>query len=96
MKNNAASSMGGMQEHNERSEGTSVGARSIAPHGPGSAEEIFLDYLLESGFGWEEAQKLINLRENLCENMEMRQRMADDCRMHFARWLYEQGEIREA
>ncbi|HJT58507.1 MAG TPA: hypothetical protein VJ761_18515 [Ktedonobacteraceae bacterium] len=93
MKNNAASSMGGMPEHNE----TSVGARFIAPSGSGSVEEqIFLDYLLELGFAWEEAQKLISLRENLCENAEMRQRLSDDCRMHFARWLYEQGEIREA
>jgi hypothetical protein len=52
-----------------------------------------IDYLLELEFAWEEALQLINLREHLYEGNEMRQRMADDCRMQFARWLYEQGEI---
>ncbi|HZU65939.1 MAG TPA: hypothetical protein VFA09_01565 [Ktedonobacteraceae bacterium] len=95
MKNQTPSSMGGKPEHNERGgnrqhtgvEKTVVGNRQ---------EQVFLDYLLEMDFTWEEAQKLIQLRENLCENSEMRQRMADDCRMQFARWLYEQGEIKEA
>jgi hypothetical protein len=39
---------------------------------------------------------LVNLREHLDENVEMQQRMADDCGMHFALRLYEQGEIKEA
>ncbi len=52
-----------------------------------------IDYLLELEFAWEEPLQLINLLEHLYEGNEMRQRMADDCRMQFARWLYEQGEI---
>jgi hypothetical protein len=58
-------------------------------------EQMFLDYLLEMGFTWQEAVKLVGLREHLYENAEMRQRLANDCRMHFARWLYEHGEIKE-
>lgn len=59
-------------------------------------EQMLLDYLIEMGFIWEEAVKLVDLREHLYENAEMRQRVANDCRMHFARWLYEHGEIKEA
>lgn len=95
MKNNA-SSMGSVPEHNERSGGN---AQHIEVEGVlvGTSEgQLFLDYLAEQGFEWEAALKLINLREHLYDNVEMRQRMADDCRMHFARWLYENGEIREA
>lgn len=58
-------------------------------------EHMLLDYLLEVGFMWEEAVRLIHLREHLYENPEMQQRMADDSRMHFARWLYEHGEMSE-
>lgn len=59
-------------------------------------EQMLLDYLIEMGFSWEEAMKLISVRTHLHKNTEMRERMEDDYRMHFARWLYEQGEIREA
>lgn len=58
-------------------------------------EQMFLDYLIEAGFSGQEAVKLMALRTHLYENAEMRQRVTDDCRMHFARWLYEQGEITE-
>ncbi len=54
-----------------------------------------LDYLMESGFEWGEAVKLLCMREHLYENSEVRQRMADDLRTHFVRWLYEHGEISE-
>ncbi len=57
--------------------------------------QTLLDYLLEEGFLWVEATKLIDLRMHLYENAEMRQRFANDCRLHFARWLYEQGELHE-
>ncbi len=60
-----------------------------------SEERLFMEYLLEAGFEWEEASRLLHLREHLYENAEMRQRMSDDYRMHFAQWLYEQGEISE-
>ena len=58
-------------------------------------EKRQLDYLLGSGFTWEEAVKLLHQRTHLYENVEMQQRMADNSRMHFARWLYEQGELYE-
>ena len=57
--------------------------------------QILLDYLLEEGFLWMEATKLIDLRMHLYENAEMHQRLANDCRLQFARWLYEQGELHE-
>jgi len=54
-----------------------------------------IERLLDTGFDWEEASKLIYLREHLYENKEIRQRVAEDSRMHFVRWLYEHGEIGE-
>ena len=58
-------------------------------------EQMLLDYLLVQGFSQKEGTRLMYMRENLYENAEMRQRVTDDCRMHFARWLYEQGEMHE-
>jgi len=52
-----------------------------------------LDALLEAGFDWEEAVTLLHLREHLYDNSEMRQRMENDHRMHFVRWLRENGEV---
>ena len=92
MKNRSQSSMGGFPEYNERiAQSTEIEGAASRP----SEEQMFLDYLIEMGFAWKEATRLLELREHLHENAEMRQRMADDYRMHFARWLYEQGEIRE-
>ena len=92
MKNRSQSSMGGFSEYNERiAQSTEIEGSTPKP----SEEQMFLDYLIEMGFAWKEATRLLELREHLHENAEMRQRMADDYRMHFARWLYEQGEIRE-
>ncbi len=59
-------------------------------------EQMLLDYLIDAGFVWEEAIKLIDMREHLYANSEMRQRVAEDNRMQFARWLYEQEELDEA
>lgn len=96
MKNKSHPSMGGMSEQNECS-GRNGQHVEVEGAGIGTTEEqMLLDYLVELGFAWEEAVKLIHLREHLYENPEMRQRIADDCRTQFARWLYEQGEIREA
>ena len=62
----------------------------------GSLEEHHqIERLLVLGFEWEEAVKLLDLREYLYDNDEMRERVANDSRMHFARWLYENGEIGE-
>ena len=53
------------------------------------------EYLMSQGFTWDETRKLQYQRTHLYENVEMQQRLADDSRIHFARWLYEQGEINE-
>jgi hypothetical protein len=58
-----------------------------------STEQLMLDYLLESGFQWDEAVILLNMREHIYENAEMRQRLSEDYRMHFAKWLYDQGLV---
>ena len=65
-------------------------------HKEGNTEEqAILNQLLNTGFRWDEAVKLHAMRENLCENAEMRQRMSADYRMHFAKWLYERGIVGE-
>ena len=58
-------------------------------------EQAMLDQLLTTGFRWDEAVKLLAMKENLCENAEMRQRMSADYRMHFVKWLYERGVVGE-
>ena len=68
---------------------------SISPTQSSEEQQQALDTLITTGFYWEEAVQLMHLREHLYENSEMRQRVADDLRMHFVRWLYEQGEINE-
>jgi len=93
MPNSIQPSSGGFSEHtNERpvqhAERESALLETVE-------EQLYMDYLLETGFAWEEATKLVHLRDHLHENAEMRQRMHDDYRMHFVRWLYEQGEITE-
>ena len=60
-----------------------------------SEEQMLLDYLIDTGFMLDEALQLLDLREHLYTNTEMQQRLADDARMQFARWLYEQGELNE-
>src|SRR5690348_3839626 len=60
-----------------------------------SDENMQLRGLIATGFEWREAIKLLDLREHLHENVEVRQRVADDYRMQFVRWLYEHGEIGE-
>ena len=83
---------GGFPEHNEP---TVQGAgRELTPIGI-EAEQVLIAYLLEMDFTWDEVMSLLDLREHLYEGAEMRQRMANDHRMHFARWLYEHGELQE-
>ncbi|GLV58862.1 hypothetical protein KDH_56900 [Dictyobacter sp. S3.2.2.5] len=63
---------------------------------PGTGkDQLLLDYLIDSGFQWDEAVTLLNLREHLYENAEMRQRITEDYRMHFVKWLYEQGLVND-
>jgi hypothetical protein len=92
MKNPQFPFMGGSFDHNERFLQSTEA--SVSPSHP-SAEQHALDTLMNTGFYWEEAIKLLHMREHLYENEEMRQRVSDDLRMHFVRWLYEQGEIHE-
>ena len=92
MKNNPYSSAGNSPEHNE----PTVQDAERGPSTANNSEEILLDYLIEQGFVWEEAMKLVRLREHLYDNAEIQQRMAEDNRMQFVHWLYEQGEIKEA
>ncbi len=92
MNNKPSSSMGGYTEHNDRAVQHAEAETSIIDTSEG---QMLMDYLLELGFVWNEAVKLIDVREHLYENPEMRQRMQEDYRIQFARWLYEQGEIGE-
>ena len=56
-------------------------------------EQRLLDGLLTTGFTQNEATRLLYQRVHLYENSEIRQRVQDDRRIQFARWLYEHGEI---
>lgn len=58
-------------------------------------EQRQVDALMERGFLWEEAVQLVQLREHVYENVEVKQRLEADEHMQFARWLYEQGAINE-
>ena len=86
-------SMGGFSEHNEP---TLQPVEVEYPVIDSTKGQTQLASLLETGFMWEEAVKLLHMRENLCENAEMHQRRSEDYRMHFARWLLEHGEISES
>lgn len=98
MKNKSQTPQGGFPEHNERAAHHTPYTGHIgidSPMSHVSEDQLLLDYLLETGFAWEEAEKLLELRDHLYDNAEMHQRMIDDYRMHFARWLYEHQEINE-
>lgn len=58
-------------------------------------EQQQVETLMERGFFWEEAVKLVQLHEHVYENIEVKQRIEEDAYMQFARWLYEQGAINE-
>jgi hypothetical protein len=93
MSNPQLPSMGGFSDHNE----PVVQPVELAqPVLDGTKEQTQLVTLMETGFMWEEAVKLVTMRENICENAEMHQRMSEDYRLHFARWLVEHGEISES
>ena len=96
MKNELQPSMEGFSEYNERRVQHHHAEKDELSSVGSPEERILLDYLLELGFAWEEASKLLNLREHFYENAEVRQRLADNAHMQFARWLYERGEIAES
>ena len=87
MKNNPQPS-----EHNER---RIQRVEPISQVVNTSEEQLLLDYLMDNGFVWHEAIKMIHMRENLYSNAEMQQRMADDAHLQFARWLLDHGELNE-
>ena len=93
MSNSQQPSMGGFSDHNEP---VAQPVELAQPILDGTKEQTQLVTLMETGFMWEEAVKLMAMRENICENEEMHQRMSEDYRMHFARWLVEHGEISES
>ncbi len=88
MQNKQQSFQGNVSELGQRAEeSTSTGSML--------EEQRQQEYLMRLGFTWDETRKLQYQRTHLYENVEMQQRLADDSRIHFARWLYEQGEISE-
>ncbi len=88
MQNRQSSSQGNIPETDQRLEDTVSTASMLE-------EQRQQEYLMSQGFTWDESRKLQHQRTHLYENGEMQQRMADDSRVLFARWLYEQGEINE-
>lgn len=60
-----------------------------------AGDSAHVDVLIETGFSLEEATRLSHLRQHLYENVEVRQRLNNDNRLLFARWLFEQGEMHE-
>jgi hypothetical protein len=92
MKHIGQSSMGGFSDYNEHSIQNAAKMHAqpdIAEH------SASIDMLVKRGFTREEAERLLHLQEHLYENPEIIQRMAEDNRLLFARWLYKQGEIYE-
>ena len=58
-------------------------------------DSIQLDILMKTGFSRQEAIRLSHLHKHLYENVEVRQRLSQDNRLLFARWLFEHGEMHE-
>jgi hypothetical protein len=52
--------------------------------------------LLGSNFTSEEAARLQNLRENFHVHVEYLERLLDERRIEFVRWLIETGRLRES
>jgi hypothetical protein len=92
MHNSQQPFMGGFSDHNERMVPPIETEVSLVDSLAGQTR---LTSLLESGFTWEEAIRLLNMQEYLYENSEMRQRLSDNYRIHFVRWLIEHGELSE-
>jgi hypothetical protein len=92
MHNQQTSPQGG---HNEHYEQLIKQIEADYPSVTSPEEQRQVEQLLDLGFDWEEAMKLLDMREFLYENDEMHERVANDSRMHFVRWLYENGEISE-
>ena len=58
-------------------------------------EQVRLERLMTAGFSWDEAVKLLGMREHVYENAEVRQRLENDPKIQFVRWLIKHGEMSE-
>jgi hypothetical protein len=95
MENRQITSYNSYSEYNERKDKLSHHLESEHYTPSSCGDQIMLDALMSAGFVQEEAAMLLHFREHLYENAEIRQRMTDDLRMHFGRWLYLNGEMNE-
>jgi hypothetical protein len=93
MRNRQSSSAGGYPEFSEKREKSTQQFEAKQYKPSTESDQIMIDYLIDRGFVLEEAATLLNMREHLYENVEMRERMAEDSRMQFVQWLYEHGEL---
>jgi hypothetical protein len=95
MENRQITSYNSYSEYNERKDKLSHHLESKHYTPSSCGDQLLRDALMSAGFAQEEAAMLLHFREHLYENAEIRQRMTDDLRMHFARWLYISGEMNE-
>jgi hypothetical protein len=93
MRNTQSSSAGGYPEFSEKHEKSTHQFEAKHYKPTTESDQMVIDYLIDTGFAWEEAVTLLNMREHLYDNAEMHQRMADDYRIQFVQWLYTHGEI---
>jgi hypothetical protein len=56
-------------------------------------DRVALDALFDQGFTWDQGLRLLALRHHLFDIPEMRERIAADPHLHFARWLYAHGHL---
>jgi hypothetical protein len=92
MKHTHQQSSWGSSEHNEPLiHNVSTDHASIES----TNDSVQLDVLMQTGFSREEATRLSHLRKHLYKNVEVRQRLNNDNRLLFARWLFEHGEMSE-
>ena len=95
MKRTYRKSMGGLSDASEYNDAAVHDIGTEQPPIESANDLVKLNALMRTGLSWEEATKLFHLREHLYENVEARQRLTDDSRLHFARWLFEHGEMHE-
>lgn len=93
MRNTQSSSAGEYPEFSEKYEKSTHQFEARYYKTTAESDQMTIDYLIDTGFAWEEAATLLNMRAHLYENAEMFQRMANDHRIQFVQWLYAHGEI---
>lgn len=68
---------------------------SLLPENPSYATQVALDALFDAGFTWEEGLRLLAMRDHYYELPEVRERIAQDPHLNFARWLVAHGVLSE-